>query len=35
MKAVENKLIEASNFYESNSKIVQSITAWDWIIAAI
>jgi len=32
MDAVENKLVEASLFYESNPKIVKSITGWDWIV---
>jgi transposase len=32
MDAVEDKIVEASLFYESNPKIVKSITGWDWIV---
>jgi len=32
MDAVENKLVEASLYYENNPKIVKSITGFDWII---
>lgn len=32
MQAVENQLVVASNYYESNPKIIHSITAWNWII---
>jgi len=34
MKAVESKLIEASNFYENSPKVVQSIVGWNWILSA-
>ena len=32
MDAVEEKLIEASLFYERNPKTVKSITGWNWIV---
>lgn len=32
MDAVEEKLIEASLFYESNKKLVKSITGFNWIV---
>jgi transposase len=32
LKAVEDRLVETSIFYENNPKIVQSITGFDWIV---
>lgn len=32
MKAVENQLVIACNFYEQNPAIIQSLAAWNWII---
>ena len=32
MNAVEEQLIVACNFYESNPQIILSIAAWQWII---
>jgi DDE superfamily endonuclease len=32
IKAVEDRLITACKFYEQNPKIVQSFSAWNWII---
>lgn len=32
MKAVEDRLVEVSLFYENNPEIVQSITGFDWIV---
>lgn len=32
MKAVENRLITACNFYESHPEIIQSMAAWGWIV---
>jgi len=32
MQTVENQLVIACNFYESNPQILHSIAAWDWII---
>lgn len=34
MKAVENLLITACNFYENNTQITKSIADWNWIINA-
>ena len=34
MTAVEEQLITASNFYESNPQIIHSIASWNWIINA-
>ena len=35
LDAVENRLIEASLFYESNPKVVKSITSFNWIINSL
>jgi putative transposase len=32
LEAVENQLVIACNFYESNPQIIQSIAGWNWII---
>jgi len=32
MKAVENQLIDACNFYESHPEIIHDMTAWNWIV---
>lgn len=32
MEAVEDQLVEACNFYESNPQIIRSMAAWNWII---
>ena len=32
MKAVEDRLVEASLFYENHTNIVQSVTGFDWIV---
>lgn len=32
MQAVEDRLITACNFYESNPEIIRSIAAWNWIV---
>lgn len=32
MQAVEDRLVIACNFYEAHPEIIQSMTAWDWII---
>jgi len=32
MQAVEEQLVLACNFYESNPQIVHSISSWNWII---
>jgi hypothetical protein len=35
IQAVEDKLISACNFYESNPKILKSIAGWNWIINSL
>lgn len=35
MDAVEEKLIEASLFYENNPKVVNSITGFDWVVNSL
>jgi hypothetical protein len=35
MQAVENRLVSACNFYESNPRIIHSIASWEWIISAL
>lgn len=35
LNAVEDRLIEASLFYEDRPELVESITGFDWIIDAI
>jgi hypothetical protein len=32
IKAVENQLVTACNFYEQNPQIVKSFSAWEWIV---
>jgi hypothetical protein len=35
MQAVENRLIEAAVFYESNPSITKSISHWEWIVNSL
>jgi transposase len=35
LDSVEDRLVEAALFYESNPQIVESITGWHWIIDAM
>jgi putative transposase len=32
LQAVEDQLVDACNFYESNPQIVHSFSSWNWII---
>ena len=32
LEAVENQLVIACNFYEQNTQIIKSMTAWKWIV---
>ena len=32
LNAVEDRLVEACNYYEAIPKIVQSISGWNWIV---
>lgn len=34
MDAVEEKLVEACNFYEKNTEIIKSMAGWKWIISS-
>lgn len=33
LDAVEDRLVEACNYYESNPSIVKSISGWNWIVS--
>ena len=33
MDAVEDRLVAACNYYESNPSIVKSISGWNWILS--
>lgn len=33
LNAVEDRLVEACNYYEANPKILQSISGWNWIVS--
>ena len=33
MEAVEDRLVDACNYYEGNRQIVKSISGWNWIIS--
>lgn len=32
LKAVEDQLVTACNYYEAHPEIIHSMTAWEWII---